>query len=77
MSLPRKRKLLAILCRPEVKDRMDLIDMWTVDPSEFTEQQKALWDAADGFIDPLDNDEAPVSDINQPTLDVVNAMDAI
>lgn len=77
MSLPKKRKWLAILCRPEVLDRMDLIDMWTSDPSTFTSQQTALWNALDAVIDTAENDSLTASSVNTPVTNMMTAMAAI
>ena len=77
MTKPKKRKLLAILCRSDILDRMDLSDTWTTEPETFTPQMTALWDAMDK-LDVLDDDETEsVSSIDSPTSDVLTAMAAI
>jgi len=77
MSVPKKRKWLAILCRPEVLDRMDLSDVYTNDPSTFNAQQTALWNALDGLISTAENDSLATSSVNTPTTAVTTAMAAL
>lgn len=77
MSIPKKKKRLNIILKPNVLDRMDLIHMVTDDPSTFSEQETALWDALDDWIDAEENDTLGVSAVNTPFADVMTAMNAI
>lgn len=80
MALDRKKKrILIILSRPDVLDRMDLEGMWTTDPANFTAQQKDLWDVLDAMVDELENESESISQttIATVTTNVKNAMDAI
>lgn len=76
MSVIKKKKLLAILCRSDVLDRMD-IDMFTPDPSTFSTQQNAVWNALDPLISYIDNDNAALASVDTPMGSVLTAIAAI
>lgn len=77
MSVAKKKKWLANMCRTDVKDRMDLSHMWTADPSTFSSQENSLWSAIDAYLASLDSDGDSAASTDTLFSNVLTAMAAI